>query len=144
MVNQADKHSKTLHDDNQSNQNSLELPNLGDEVEENKPPANPISLKEMKHMELAVIVMGGYLLTINAGFINGITYSSLYHIPASHLSGTSPKFGLSIANDDILSAETLVYIIMWFVFGSSISGFIIPGNSFKLTRGYGPLFFIVR
>ncbi len=66
----------------------------------------------MKHMELAVIVMGGYLLTINAGFINGITYSSLYHIPASHLSGTSTKFGLSIANDDILSAETLVYIIM--------------------------------
>jgi uncharacterized membrane protein YoaK (UPF0700 family) len=33
-------------------------------------------------------------------------------------------------------------LIFSFTFGASISGFVIPASSFRLTRGYGPLFLI--
>lgn len=60
----------------------------------------------------------------------------------SHLSGTTSKAGLSLAAGDVPRIWTMFSLICFFTGGSVISGYVIPGNSFKLTRGYGPLFVI--
>jgi|LauGreDrversion2_3_1035106.scaffolds.fasta_scaffold121240_1 hypothetical protein len=54
---------------------------------------NTIALKDRNLGELSLIVLGGFLLSINGGFINGVTYSSVQALPVSHLSGTSTKAG---------------------------------------------------
>jgi uncharacterized membrane protein YoaK (UPF0700 family) len=103
---------------------------------------NPPSLKDRSTSELTIIVFGGFCLAINAGFINGITYSAVHAEPVSHLSGSSTQFGLAVAVGDHLQITVNAMLIFSFTFGASISGYFIPASSFKLTRGYGPLFLI--
>jgi len=47
--------------------------------------ANTTQLKDRNALEFSVILFAGFLLAINAGYINGVTLSGYYGIPVSHL-----------------------------------------------------------
>ena len=97
--------------------------------------ANKVALQNRNLLEFSAIVSLGFLLSINAGFINGVTYSAVNGMPVSHLSGTSTQSGLALAKNDLATARTDMLLIFSFVCGSAISGFVLPGSAFRLTRG---------
>ncbi len=87
--------------------------------------------------------MGGMLLSLNSGFINCTTLS--YWIPAAttHMTGNSTKLGIFIANNDPDHVSFFIFLILSYVFGSFISGTMIPHQTFSISNGYARVFFLV-
>lgn len=104
-------------------------------------PVPPVALQERHPLEFTVILIGSTLLSFNAGFVNGCTYQAR-NIPVSHVTGTTTHAGMNLGNDDWNDFAVNFAIICSFVFGSSITGFYMPQNSFQLGREYGPLFIV--
>ena len=88
--------------------------------------ANKVALKERSGAEFFAIILGGFLLSFNAGFINGVCYSTVQGLSVSHLSGTTTKLGLTMSTGDINHMWTYSSLIFFFTVGSAISGFVIP------------------
>ena len=105
-------------------------------------PTHPPQLKDKPLRERVALAVGGFLLSTNAGFINGVCLNAVNGYTVSHLSGTTTKAGLHAADGQGTKFGIDVGLIFCFTIGSAISGFIMPGNNFKLTNGYGPLFII--
>ena len=107
------------------------------------PPHAPApQLKDKPLRERMTLAVGGFLLSVNAGFINGVCYAAVNGYPVSHVSGTTTKAGLHAAAGQGDKFGVDVGLISCFTIGSAISGFVMPGNNFRLTNGYGPLFII--
>ncbi len=100
-----------------------------------------IPLHERHPLEFTVILFGATALSFNAGFVNGCTYQ-FRNIPVSHVTGTTTHAGINVGQDDWNTFAINMAIIVSFVFGSAITGYMMPQNSFQLGREYGPLFLI--
>lgn len=115
-----------------------------DEIELEESPATPAATKalsERHRLEFMVIVFGGMALAFNAGFVNGCTYL-IGDIPVSHITGTTTKTGLFLGQSDFESFAKNLALVVSFIFGASITGAMMPKDSFQLGREYGPLFVI--
>jgi len=67
--------------------------------------------------------LAGCLLAANAGFVNGAALSGMYDTAVSHVTGTTTRIGLG--EGDVAAH---VYLILSFVLGSTICGWIIGKN----------------
>eukprot|EP01035_Chromulina_nebulosa_P030260 gene30260-40218_t len=110
-----------------------------DSKEANNTPTVP--LHERHPFEFTVILIGTSALAFNAGFVNGCTYQ-FHNTPVSHVTGTTTHAGIYIGLGDWNNFAINFAIITSYVFGSAITGFLMPENSFQLGREYGPLFLI--
>lgn len=99
------------------------------------------ALSERHHLEFMIIVCGGIALAFNAGFVNGSTYL-IGNTPVSHITGTTTKAGLFLGQHDMQPFSINVALIVSYIFGASITGAMMPQDSFQLGREYGPLFLI--
>lgn len=81
---------------------------------------------------------GAFLLALVAGYVNAVALLGFAHQSVSHLSGTATLVGSEIVNG---SGELfhLVGILLSFLLGSTISGFMLTGTSLKLGRFYDVL-----
>lgn len=81
---------------------------------------------------------GAFLLAMVAGFVNAIALLGFEHQAVSHVSGTATLVGSQIVNDtgELLR---LVGILLSFLLGSAISGFMLTSSSLKLGRFYDVL-----
>lgn len=136
---------KTSQVDFESYPNDIEF-ETGEENEglgdSNKPAvAVPPPLQERHHLELLAIIIGGSALAFNAGFINGVTYQ-VHNVPVTHVTGTTTKAGLMVGNNDLEGFSQLCALIFCFIFGSGITGSLMPHSSFHLGLEYGPLFLV--
>ena len=99
------------------------------------------ALNERIWLEFTLILFGSSILAFNAGFVNGCTFLSLMNKGkfVSHVTGTSTKVGVFLANNN--SEDTLVSfgIIFSFCFGAMISGGYLSSSTFSLGLEYGPL-----
>ena len=100
-----------------------------------------VPLHERHPLEFSVILIGTSALAFNAGYVNGWTYQ-FHNTPVSHVTGTTTYAGVYIGLGDWNSFAINFAIITSYVFGSAITGFLMPENSFQLGREYGPLFLI--
>lgn len=82
------------------------------------------------------VELGGFLLALNAGFINAIGLLGFEHNAVSHLTGSSTHFSLALANHDAINAGHLLLIMLSFMLGAAYSGFVIGHISLKLGRRY--------
>lgn len=82
------------------------------------------------------VELGGFLLAINAGFINAIGLLGFEHNAVSHLTGTSTFFSLAIATHNLHNALHLLLIMLSFIVGAAYSGLVIGHSSLKLGRRY--------
>lgn len=104
--------------------------------------ANMIPFHERHSTEFATIICGGSALAFNSGFINGCTLLTPHPQPVSHVTGTTSHAGINLALGNYDAFGIQMTVILCFIFGSSITGYWMPANSFQLGRQYGPLFLI--
>ncbi|WP_028300567.1 YoaK family protein [Oceanospirillum beijerinckii] len=91
------------------------------------------------------IEYGAFLLALMAGTINAVGLLGFQHQSISHLSGTVTLLGSDILH---LSPETLsttlhlAGVVVSFMLGAMVSGFMMPHVSLKLGRHYDALLII--
>jgi uncharacterized membrane protein YoaK (UPF0700 family) len=95
------------------------------------------SMNDLPRREFWTVVTAGFLLAINAGFINASTMVGLFGTTVSHVTGTLTRIGVkSVQGEfDIVLRETC--ILLGFTFGAFVGGIILRNSKFKFTRRYG-------
>ncbi len=78
---------------------------------------------------------GAFSLALLAGFVNAIGFLGFRHEAVSHLSGSATQLGVSLIELDG-STIHLLLVLLSFVIGASISGFLIEGTALKMGRHY--------
>ncbi|MCC2616880.1 DUF1275 domain-containing protein [Aestuariibacter halophilus] len=79
---------------------------------------------------------GAFLLALVAGCINAIGLLGVEHQAISHLSGTATLMGAALISDHPSAVLHLVGIVLSFLLGSTLCGFMLPGNALLLGRHY--------
>lgn len=82
------------------------------------------------------VEIGGFFLALVAGSVNAIALRGFNHQGVSHLSGSSTLLGVELAGGNFPEVLHLALILLSFVAGAVVSGFVIGGESLKLGRRY--------
>lgn len=82
------------------------------------------------------VEIGGFLLALNAGFINAVGLLGFKHQAVSHMTGTSTFLSLAISNSDTQEIVHLLLVMASFVIGAAYSGLIIGNTALQLGRRY--------
>jgi len=84
---------------------------------------------------------GAFALAFIAGIVNAVGLLGFEHQAISHLSGSVTLLGIKLMNSTS-AALLLMSIVLSFMLGSALSGFLLTGGSLKLGRHYDTLLFI--
>lgn len=82
---------------------------------------------------------GAFLLAFVAGSVNAVALLGFHHQAVSHLSGTATLIGSVLFTQSSGTLLHLTGILLSFVMGSAISGYMLTGRSLKLGRFYDVL-----
>lgn len=82
------------------------------------------------------VEIGGFLLALNAGYINAVGVLGLNHLPISHLTGTSTLLSIEIAKANLEVVTHLLVVMLSFVLGAATSGALVGNVALKLGRRY--------
>ena len=82
------------------------------------------------------VEVGGFLLALNAGFINVVGLLGFKHQSVSHLTGTSSFLSLAFVNTNAAEVIHLLLIMGSFVLGAAYSGLVIGNVALQLGRRY--------
>ncbi len=82
------------------------------------------------------VEVGAFVLALVAGFVNAVGLLSFEHQSVSHLSGTATLLGSSVLEGSFQNITHLAGILLSFLCGSSIAGFLLHGATLKLGRHY--------
>ena len=77
-----------------------------------------------------------YMLSFFGGFINTVSVVK-YSYTISHFTGNTSKIAINIANGNIAEVLKLIFIMVSFMIGATISGYMVDGREFNLKRRYG-------
>lgn len=88
------------------------------------------------------VEFGAFILALVAGFVNAIGLLSFEHQSVSHLSGTATLLGTSFLSASLHSTIHLLGILLSFLFGSTLAGFLLHGSTLKLGRHYDTVLFL--
>ncbi len=83
---------------------------------------------------------GAFTLAFIAGIVNAIGLLGFEHQAISHLSGSVTLLGITLMTN-ASSALLLLAVVLSFMLGSALSGFLLSGGSLKLGRHYDTLLF---
>ena len=84
---------------------------------------------------------GAFLLALIAGSVNAIGLLGFKHQAVSHVSGTATLLGTQWA-DSPLDALHLLGVMVSFMVGAAVSGFLLNSNALRLGRHYDSLLLI--
>jgi uncharacterized membrane protein YoaK (UPF0700 family) len=82
---------------------------------------------------------GGFFLTMVAGQVNVISYTGVYSQTVSHLTGTVTHLSSELLKAQWISSFQITLIIVHFLAGSAVSGFVTGIRSLRMGRRYGVL-----
>ena len=102
-------------------------------------PQKPLHQREPQ--EFAAIIIGGSLLSFNAGFINGVILL-LSGLTVSHVTGAVTKSALALGSNHYEEFGSIFALLPCFIIGATISGILIPYSSFHLGRAYNKIFLL--
>jgi uncharacterized membrane protein YoaK (UPF0700 family) len=102
-------------------------------------PQKPLHQREPQ--EFAAIIIGGSLLSFNAGFINGVILL-LSGFTVSHVTGAVAKSALALGHKHYEESGTIFALLPCFIFGATLSSILIPYSSFHLGRAYNKIFLV--
>ena len=85
-----------------------------------------------------LVIGGGFLLSVNAGFIGALSLAGLHRATVSHVSGDVIRTGVFAANGRWYDALNITLVWTAFIFGSFLSSLMVSGTKqFALKRKYG-------
>nr|WP_294841174.1 YoaK family protein [uncultured Methylotenera sp.] len=87
------------------------------------------------------VEVGGFFLAFIAGSVNAIALLGFNHQGVSHLTGSSSLLSVELAGGNFSDAIHLAVILVSFVIGAAVSGFVIGNESLKLGRRYSVALF---
>jgi len=87
--------------------------------------------------EFRAVIIGGTALAMNAGYINAVSLSGLFSATVSHVTGNLTRIAVDVFLGKWLGTAILLTIVLCYMFGSFISGYMISGSRFSLGRAYG-------
>lgn len=79
---------------------------------------------------------GGFLLALNAGFVNAVGVLGFRHQAVSHLTGVSTYLSIELVHQDLAQVLHLLWVIVFFVLGAMLSGVLIGNEALRLGRRY--------
>ncbi len=82
------------------------------------------------------VEIGAFILALVAGFVNAIGLLGFEHQSISHLSGTATLLGTSMPDFGFQKIIHLLGILLSFLLGASLAGFLLHGATLKLGRHY--------
>lgn len=85
----------------------------------------------------AWVGIAAFLLTYSAGSLNAFMLLEPLSLPVSHLTGSTTNFALALVDRDWTLAGLTALIIILFILGSVVSGFLIRDSNLHLGRRYG-------
>lgn len=88
------------------------------------------------------VEFGAFFLALIAGCINAIGLLGFEHQSVSHLSGTATLLGTELLSLTFQRIFHLVGILLSFLGGACIAGFLLHGSTLKLGRHYDTALFI--
>ncbi len=80
---------------------------------------------------------GAWLLALIAGCVNVVGLLGFQQQAVTHLTGNTSLLGAALAAGDLAAARQFAALIVAFVAGCAISGFIIQDSTLQLGRRYG-------
>ncbi len=83
-------------------------------------------------------MLGGFILALNAGYVNVVALLSSYKLPVSHMTGITSNLSISLVHNRG-SWRLLALLIVSFVAGSVVSGLTIESMELRFGRRYGVL-----
>lgn len=88
------------------------------------------------------VELGAFFLALIAGCINAIGLLGFEHQSVSHLSGTATLLGTELLSQSFQNIFHLVGILLSFLGGACIAGFLLHGSTLKLGKHYDTALFI--
>lgn len=88
------------------------------------------------------VELGAFFLALIAGCINAIGLLGFEHQSVSHLSGTATLLGTEFLNLSIQKIFHLLGILLSFLGGACVAGFLLHGSTLKLGKHYDTALFI--
>ncbi|NOU49138.1 DUF1275 domain-containing protein [Pseudoalteromonas sp. JBTF-M23] len=88
------------------------------------------------------VELGAFILAFIAGCVNAIGLLGFEHQSVSHLSGTATLLGIELLSHSLQKILHLIGILVSFLVGASISGFLLHGSTLKLGRHYDTALFV--
>lgn len=88
------------------------------------------------------VELGAFILALVAGCVNAIGLIGFEHQSVSHLSGIATLLGTELPNLPLQKMLHLTGILLSFLGGASLAGFLLHGSALKLGRHYDTALFI--
>src|SRR5690606_11080084 len=88
------------------------------------------------------VEVGAIILALVAGFVNAVGLLSFEHQSVSHLSGTVTLLGTKILDATFQDIFHLVGVLLSFIGGATIAGFLLRDSRLKLGRHYDTTLFL--
>ncbi len=85
---------------------------------------------------------GAFLLAFVAGTVNAIGVLGFKNQAISHLSGTATLLGTELISTSLAETSHLVAVLLCFLMGAALSGFVLSGQSLRLGKRYDWLLLI--
>lgn len=98
-------------------------------------------LHERNPREFCAIVIGGCLLSFNAGFVNAVTLI-ISGFTVSHVTGSTTKAAILLYKGSYIAMSKLIVLIGCFIFGSMLSAMLTHHQTFHLGREYNRIFLL--
>lgn len=97
------------------------------------PPGHP----DMIHRLERWAWIGGALLAGNAGMVNAVGLQSYAHQAVTHVTGTTTLFSQALAQAHRAELANLGWVLVAFLAGAAVSGFVVQNAALRLGRRYG-------
>ncbi|KNC81838.1 hypothetical protein SARC_05858 [Sphaeroforma arctica JP610] len=95
------------------------------------------------YKERQILILGGWALSFNAGFINAVFLSCQFSHSVAFVSGTVSTSGVAVGNGDWAKFGELFGLWCSYYIGGVISALMIPNRSFKMGFAYGRVLLVV-
>lgn len=82
------------------------------------------------------VEVGAFILALIAGYVNAIGLLGFEHQSVSHLTGTASLLGTGILSQPTSNIFNLLGVLLSFLLGASIAGFLLHGSTLRLGKHY--------
>lgn len=90
-----------------------------------------------------LVFLGALLLCFNSGYVNSLTFNTLYQIASTHVTGVITLSAIALYEQKYLTFFYFVINYLCFMVGSILSGIFVYYDHFHLGQRYGKMLILI-